>query len=123
MSYLNQRPASPSYSKKTQDVLQHKMLRDEIQQYYLNQQKLKQKMQTVQKRHKSRGSTFMAAANAGIVAVGPIPLEVGRKRVATPSYNTPVAPLPSPVAQRKGMESQGNELFPIVESFPIVRSI
>ena len=45
-------------------------------------------------------TTLFAAANAGMVAVGPIPLEMERRN-SMPN-TPPAAPVPSPVAQRKG---------------------
>ena len=103
-----QRPRSPSHL--SEESLDCQSLTERIQQYYMQQQRLKQlqdeerkKRQQAEKSAAKKKSTsaavLQAAANAGRVAIGPIPLEVGRSvSTATPS---PLPPFPSPTSQRK----------------------
>ena len=52
------------------------------------------------KLNREKSATLMAAAaSAGFIAVGPIPLEMERRGRNT--TNTPAPPVPSPVTQRK----------------------
>ena len=115
-----QRSQSPSFL--SEESIDCQSLTERIQQYYMQQQRLKQlqdeerkKRQQAEKsaaKKKSAAAVLQAAANAGRVAIGPIPLEVGRSvPTATPS---PLPPFPSPTSQRKeaaagnqGMHSRG----------------
>ena len=116
-------PSSPlfhrKYSKRTQEEIDHKFIRDGLQKYYLEQSMKKEKpvskkpSPSLKKADKGQGTaTILAAANAGIIAVGPIPLELSRRNSnmgqAPP---TPVPPVPSPVAQRKGKQSFSTIFF------------
>ena len=112
----------PSYSAKTQEEINHQALRENLQTYYMNQQKLRQKQKELEKKKVERtasassttssqgagtGSnkkvTTIAAVNAGIVALGSIPLQIGRSRSPTP---VPDPPVPSPTIHQK-KECQG----------------
>ena len=111
----------PSYSTKTQDEINHQALRENLQHYYMSQQKLRQKQKEVERRKKierttsasstssttgatgNKTATTIAAVNAGLVALGPIPLQIGRNRSPTP---VPDPPVPSPIIHQK-KECQG----------------
>ena len=83
----------------------------------MQQQKLKQQHEEERKRRQqveksfistnntkiSKSATLIAAANAGKIAVGPIPLEIARNNMSTPpqQQQAPIPPYPSPNLQRK----------------------
>ena len=83
----------------------------------MQQQKLKQQHEDERKRRQqveksfistnntkiSKSATLIAAANAGKIAVGPIPLEIARNNMSTPptQQQAPIPPYPSPNLQRK----------------------
>ena len=116
----------PSYSTKTQDEINHQALRENLQHYYMSQQKLRQKQKEVERLEKkkierttsasstssatgatgNKTATTIAAVNAGLVALGPIPLQIGRNRSPTP---VPDPPVPSPIIHQK-KECQGTSI-------------
>jgi hypothetical protein len=125
-------PVSPSYAQRRQNELDTQFLHLKIQQYYLQQQQMKQqqmkhqeqagKQLKQQQRHisastkKDKISTSLAAEYARVVAVGPIPLERGRKGVATPNNGGPPdPPRPSPAAQKKEYHKCKNYVLHCIE--------
>ena len=101
----------PSYSRRTQTEIDTQYLREGLQNYYIQQQqkvkekeeerKRQQKMAEKSQKQKEKGATILAAVNAGIIAVGPIPLDIGRVNHGLGGPPTPVPPLPSPVTLRR----------------------
>ena len=103
-----------------------------IQQYYLQQQKLKQQHEEERKKRQqveksfistnnttkiSKSATLIAAANAGKIAVGPIPLEIARNNMSPPTQQpAPIPPYPSPILQRKDNNLGNLSTYPIQKS-------
>ena len=122
-----QRPLSPSHL--SEESLDCQSLTERIQQYYMQQQRLKQlqdeerkKRQQAEKsaakKKSASAAVLQAAANAGRVAIGPIPLEVGRS-VSSTTTPSPLPPFPSPTSQRKeaAAGNQGITVWKFLEFF------
>ena len=98
----------------------------------MQQQKLKQQHEEERKKRQqveksfistnnttkiSKSATLIAAANAGKIAVGPIPLEIARNNMSPPTQQpAPIPPYPSPILQRKDNNLGNLSTYPIQKS-------